>query len=124
MKAVQLVRWQAEPELRDVAVPEPGPNQVLVKVAAAFCAMWPDLPTPTVTTLPRHEASSATARSTSAAPSRAAVRATASASIRSSSTTCSWWVLLIGSRRRGYDEPVGYDNRPARRKVNILLTCR
>jgi len=35
MKAVQLVRWQAEPELRDVAVPEPGPNQVLVKVTAA-----------------------------------------------------------------------------------------
>src|SRR5687767_15579064 len=27
---------------------------VLVSVAAAFCAMWPDLPTPAVTTLPRH----------------------------------------------------------------------
>src|SRR3954462_13373677 len=35
MRAVQLVRWQAEPELRDVAVPEPAPGQVLVKVAAA-----------------------------------------------------------------------------------------
>jgi len=35
MKAVQLVRWQAEPELREVAVPEPGPNEVLVKVTAA-----------------------------------------------------------------------------------------
>src|SRR5262249_3318657 len=35
VKAVQLVRWQAEPELREVAVPEPGPNEVLVKVDAA-----------------------------------------------------------------------------------------
>jgi propanol-preferring alcohol dehydrogenase len=34
MKAVQLVRWQAEPELRDVEVPEPGPGEVLVKVVA------------------------------------------------------------------------------------------
>ncbi len=31
MRAVQLVRWQAEPEIRDVAVPEPGPGEVLVK---------------------------------------------------------------------------------------------
>ena len=31
MKAVQLVRWQEEPELREVAVPEPGPDEVLVK---------------------------------------------------------------------------------------------
>jgi propanol-preferring alcohol dehydrogenase len=35
MQAVQLVRWQADPELREVAVPEPGPGEVLVKVAAA-----------------------------------------------------------------------------------------
>lgn len=35
MRAVQLVRWQAEPEIRDVAVPEPGPGEVLVRVAAA-----------------------------------------------------------------------------------------
>ena len=35
MRAVQLVSWQAEPELRDVAVPEPGAGEVLVKVAAA-----------------------------------------------------------------------------------------
>lgn len=34
MKAVQLVRWQAEPELRDVEVPQPGPGEVLVKVVA------------------------------------------------------------------------------------------
>ena len=34
MKAVQLVRWQAEPELREVEVPEPGPGEVLVKVVA------------------------------------------------------------------------------------------
>jgi propanol-preferring alcohol dehydrogenase len=35
MQAVQLVRWQAGPELREVEVPEPGPGEVLVKVAAA-----------------------------------------------------------------------------------------
>jgi propanol-preferring alcohol dehydrogenase len=35
MKAVQLVQWQAEPELREVDVPVPGPGEVLVKVAAA-----------------------------------------------------------------------------------------
>jgi propanol-preferring alcohol dehydrogenase len=35
MHAVQLVRWEAEPELREVEVPEPGPGAVLVKVAAA-----------------------------------------------------------------------------------------
>jgi alcohol dehydrogenase, propanol-preferring len=35
MHAVQLVRWEAEPELREVEAPEPGPGAVLVKVAAA-----------------------------------------------------------------------------------------
>jgi propanol-preferring alcohol dehydrogenase len=35
MRAVQLVRWQAEPELREVDVPEPGPGEVLVEVAGA-----------------------------------------------------------------------------------------
>jgi len=35
VRAVQLVSWQAEPELRDVAVPDPGPGEVLVEVAAA-----------------------------------------------------------------------------------------
>ncbi|HEX2316911.1 MAG TPA: NAD(P)-dependent alcohol dehydrogenase [Thermomonospora sp.] len=35
MKAVRLTRWQAEPELLDVPVPEPGPGQVLLKVAGA-----------------------------------------------------------------------------------------
>ena len=35
MRAVQLVRWQAEPELREVDVPEPGPGEVLVKVEGA-----------------------------------------------------------------------------------------
>jgi propanol-preferring alcohol dehydrogenase len=35
VRAVQLVRWQAEPELRDVTVPDPGPGGVLVRVAAA-----------------------------------------------------------------------------------------
>ena len=35
MRALQLVRWQAEPELRDVPVPEPGPGEVLVRIRAA-----------------------------------------------------------------------------------------
>jgi propanol-preferring alcohol dehydrogenase len=35
MKAYQLVAWQQPPELRDVPVPEPGPGQVLIKVAGA-----------------------------------------------------------------------------------------
>ena len=35
MKAVQLVRWQTEPELREVADPEPGAGEVLVKVEGA-----------------------------------------------------------------------------------------
>jgi propanol-preferring alcohol dehydrogenase len=35
MKAVQLVRWQAEPELRELDVPELGLGEVLVKVAGA-----------------------------------------------------------------------------------------
>jgi propanol-preferring alcohol dehydrogenase len=35
VKAIQLVRWQSEPELRDVAVPEPGPGEVLVEILGA-----------------------------------------------------------------------------------------
>jgi alcohol dehydrogenase, propanol-preferring len=35
MRALQLVAWQREPELREVAVPEPGPGEVLVAVAGA-----------------------------------------------------------------------------------------
>jgi alcohol dehydrogenase, propanol-preferring len=35
MRAVRLTRWQSEPELDDVDVPEPGPGEVLVKVDAA-----------------------------------------------------------------------------------------
>jgi alcohol dehydrogenase, propanol-preferring len=35
MRALQLVRWEAEPELREVETPEPGPGAVLVKVTAA-----------------------------------------------------------------------------------------
>ena len=35
MQAVQLVEWEAEPELREVPVPEPGPGEVLVKVDGA-----------------------------------------------------------------------------------------
>lgn len=35
MKAVQLVRWQAEPELREVPVPEPGPGEVLIEIRGA-----------------------------------------------------------------------------------------
>jgi len=35
MRAVQLVRWQAEPELREIDEPEPGPGEVLVRVEGA-----------------------------------------------------------------------------------------
>ena len=35
MKAVQLVRWQAEPELQEVEAPEPAPGGVVVKVEGA-----------------------------------------------------------------------------------------
>lgn len=35
MKAYQLTAWQSPPEMRDVDVPEPGPGQVLLKVAGA-----------------------------------------------------------------------------------------
>src|SRR6478735_11160367 len=35
MKAFQLTAWESQPELREVAVPEPGPGQVLVKIGGA-----------------------------------------------------------------------------------------
>lgn len=35
MKALQVHQWKAEPLLRDVPVPEPGPGQVLLRIAAA-----------------------------------------------------------------------------------------
>ncbi len=35
MKAYQLTEWQQPPELRDVEVPEPGPGEVLIRVAGA-----------------------------------------------------------------------------------------
>ena len=35
MRALRLVRWQAEPELVTVPVPRPGPGEVLLKVDAA-----------------------------------------------------------------------------------------
>lgn len=35
MQAFQLVAWQQPPELREVPVPEPGPGEVLIKVAGA-----------------------------------------------------------------------------------------
>jgi alcohol dehydrogenase, propanol-preferring len=35
VRAVQLVQWQARPELREVPVPEPGPGEVLLKTTAA-----------------------------------------------------------------------------------------
>ncbi len=35
MKAYQLTRWQSEGEVREVAVPEPGPGQVLVRIGGA-----------------------------------------------------------------------------------------
>ncbi|MGA3154481.1 MAG: alcohol dehydrogenase catalytic domain-containing protein [Streptosporangiaceae bacterium] len=35
MRAYQMTGWQQPPEFRDVEVPEPGPGQVLIKVAGA-----------------------------------------------------------------------------------------
>lgn len=35
MQAVQLVAWEAQPELREVPRPVPGPGQVLIRVTAA-----------------------------------------------------------------------------------------
>ncbi|HEU5105585.1 MAG TPA: NAD(P)-dependent alcohol dehydrogenase [Solirubrobacterales bacterium] len=35
MRAYRLTAWQSQPELCDVPVPEPGPGQVLIKVAGA-----------------------------------------------------------------------------------------
>ena len=35
MKAVQLTRWESPPELTEIPVPEPGPGEVLLQVAAA-----------------------------------------------------------------------------------------
>jgi len=35
MKAFQLTAWESQPELREVAMPEPGPGQVLVKIGGA-----------------------------------------------------------------------------------------
>jgi propanol-preferring alcohol dehydrogenase len=35
MKAYQLTAWQSPPEMREVAVPEPGPGEVLIKVGGA-----------------------------------------------------------------------------------------
>jgi len=35
MRAVRLVEWQAQPEVREVPVPVPGPGEVLVRVTAA-----------------------------------------------------------------------------------------
>jgi alcohol dehydrogenase, propanol-preferring len=35
MKALQLVGWQKRPELRELAIPEPGPGEVLLKIGGA-----------------------------------------------------------------------------------------
>jgi propanol-preferring alcohol dehydrogenase len=35
MRAVQLVEWEAEPELREVPRPVPGRGEVLIEVTAA-----------------------------------------------------------------------------------------
>lgn len=35
MKAFQFIEWQKKPELRDVAVPEPKANQILIRVGGA-----------------------------------------------------------------------------------------
>jgi propanol-preferring alcohol dehydrogenase len=35
MKALQLTQWQHDPELREVAQPDPGPGEVLVRIGGA-----------------------------------------------------------------------------------------
>ena len=35
MQALQLVEWQHDPELRDVAEPDPGPGEVVVRIGGA-----------------------------------------------------------------------------------------
>src|SRR5436305_5133026 len=35
MRAVQLVEWQTQPELREVERPVPGPGEILLKITAA-----------------------------------------------------------------------------------------
>jgi alcohol dehydrogenase, propanol-preferring len=35
VKALQFYQWKTEPELREIPVPEPGPGEVLIRVAAA-----------------------------------------------------------------------------------------
>ena len=35
MRAHRLHDWQAEPKLEEVAEPEPGPGEVLIKIAGA-----------------------------------------------------------------------------------------
>jgi alcohol dehydrogenase, propanol-preferring len=35
MRALQLIGWQKEPELREVAEPEPGPGEVVIRIAGA-----------------------------------------------------------------------------------------
>ena len=35
MKALRLESWQSEPVLRDVPIPVPGPDEVLVQVGGA-----------------------------------------------------------------------------------------
>jgi propanol-preferring alcohol dehydrogenase len=52
MKAYQMVAWQQDPELREVEVHEPGPGQVLLKVAGAchsdlHVMEWPAARSPT-----------------------------------------------------------------------------
>src|SRR5579872_6534154 len=49
MRAIRLTRWQHEPELVDIEVPEPGPGEVLIEVqGAGLChsdlhlAEWPE----------------------------------------------------------------------------------
>ena len=35
MRALRMTAWQTEPELTEIPVPEPGPGEVLIKVAGA-----------------------------------------------------------------------------------------
>ena len=62
MQALQLTEWQHDPELREVDPPEPGPGEVLVRVAAAGRAT----PTSTSSTTSRPACCRTSCRSRSA----------------------------------------------------------
>jgi D-arabinose 1-dehydrogenase-like Zn-dependent alcohol dehydrogenase len=78
MPAVRLLRWQSEPELVAVQVPEPGPGEVLLKVDAGlrhsdlYLTDWPAGTAPC--TLPPHAGTRDRRHGRGARPRRRRVR--------------------------------------------------